>query len=85
MEEMIMTTDDVMIATKELPVMETYEEMPIVETYEEMPVEEYYDAPMYEEEKSGISSTVILWIVIGICAVAGVALGILVGKKTASK
>lgn len=38
-----------------------------------------------ETENTGISSNVILWITIGVCAVIGIALGIILGRRSAMK
>lgn len=43
------------------------------------------EMPMGEEAKSGVSTHVILYIVIGICAIVGIALGILAGRRAAYK
>ena len=41
--------------------------------------------PMGEEGKSGVNTYVVLYIVIGICVIVGIALGILAGRKAAYK
>lgn len=38
-----------------------------------------------EPESNGISSTVILWITIVVCAILGIVLGIILGRRSAMK
>ena len=54
----------------------------MLETKEEL---QFENEMMGDGAKSGDATHIILYIVIGICAVAGIALGILVGRKAAYK
>lgn len=55
-----------------------------MDMYTEMPMDDM-GMSMEMEHNKGMSSQTVLYIVIGVCVVAGVVLGIIMGKRAANK
>lgn len=86
MEEVIVT--DVEMTDIEVPVdsnLIAVDDMVYEEPQAGMMKEPYYEDTNFMNESSGISSKVILVIVIIVCAIAGIGLGFLSGKRSANK